>query len=93
MPAVRKQAIYDICKRHDIIIVEDDPYYFLQLPAYMPPSERSFKDASAGKMDLSNLEPSFLRYDEDGRVIRLESFSKVRCESVLVCDTLSNFLA
>lgn len=79
MPAARKKAIYDICKRHDIIIVEDDPYYFLQLPAYKPPSESSRSDKSSlEKMDISSLEPSFLRYDEDGRVIRLESFSKVR---------------
>ncbi|EIM84645.1 PLP-dependent transferase [Stereum hirsutum FP-91666 SS1] len=77
MPAARKKVIYDICKRHDIIIVEDDPYYFLQLPAYKLPSENSRADnSSLEKLDIASLEPSFLRYDEDGRVIRLESFSK-----------------
>lgn len=64
MPALRKMAIDDICKRHGVIIVEDDPYYFLQLPAYMPPSQPSSKDVSTDKMDVSNLEPSFLRCDE-----------------------------
>lgn len=79
MPAARKKAIYDICKRHDIIIVEDDPYYFLQLPTYKPRSASSPSDKlSLEKLDILSLEPSFLRYDEDGRVIRLESFSKVR---------------
>ena len=26
----RKQRIYKICSEHDIIIIEDDPYYYLQ---------------------------------------------------------------
>lgn len=26
----RKQRIYQICSEHDIVIVEDDPYYYLQ---------------------------------------------------------------
>lgn len=86
MPAARKKVIYDICKRHDIIIVEDDPYYFLQLPAYKLPSENSRADnSSLEKLDIASLEPSFLRYDEDGRVIRLESFSKVRADLFRVC--------
>ncbi|KAK7451736.1 hypothetical protein VKT23_012415 [Stygiomarasmius scandens] len=37
----RKKAIYEICVTYDIIICEDDPYYFLQLPQYVAPSERS----------------------------------------------------
>lgn len=26
----RKQRIYEICSEHDIIIIEDDPYFYLQ---------------------------------------------------------------
>ncbi len=26
----RKQKIYQICSEHDIVIIEDDPYYYLQ---------------------------------------------------------------
>lgn len=26
----RKQRIYQICSEHDIVIIEDDPYYYLQ---------------------------------------------------------------
>ena len=26
----RKQRIYQICSENDIIIIEDDPYYYLQ---------------------------------------------------------------
>lgn len=27
----RKQRIYDIAQKHDLIILEDDPYYYLQV--------------------------------------------------------------
>jgi len=26
----RKEKIYQICSEHDIVIIEDDPYYYLQ---------------------------------------------------------------
>ena len=29
----RRQDIYEICRRYDIIIVEDDPYWYLQYPS------------------------------------------------------------
>jgi DNA-binding transcriptional MocR family regulator len=29
----RKQEIYAICSRHDVLILEDDPYCYLQYPA------------------------------------------------------------
>ncbi len=46
-----------ICSEHDILILEDDPYFYLQ-----------------PEVDLI---PSFLSMDEDGRVIRFDSFSKI----------------
>lgn len=27
----RKKQIYSICQKYDIIILEDDPYYYLQV--------------------------------------------------------------
>jgi len=30
LPAERKREIYDICSEYDILILEDDPYYFMQ---------------------------------------------------------------
>ncbi|KAL4255497.1 Class-I pyridoxal-phosphate-dependent aminotransferase-like protein [Pleurotus pulmonarius] len=73
----RKQEIYDICVEFDVLIVEDDPYYFLQEAPYVPRSERSatvrFNNDEAY---LSSLVPSFLSIDYQGRVIRLDSFSK-----------------
>ncbi|KAI8975669.1 pyridoxal phosphate-dependent transferase [Mycotypha africana] len=34
----RKRAIYDICHKHDIIIIEDDAYYYLQFTVERVPS-------------------------------------------------------
>lgn len=75
--AERKQQIYDICVRHDIVIVEDDPYYFMQLPTYRPGGPHALPppvtDADAF---LTSMVPTFLHHDRDGRVIRLETVSK-----------------
>ncbi|KAG2466261.1 AADAT protein, partial [Polypterus senegalus] len=53
----RKYKIYQLAREYDLLIIEDDPYYFLQ-----------FQKPWA---------PSFLSMDVDGRVIRLDSFSKI----------------
>ncbi|XP_071119381.1 kynurenine/alpha-aminoadipate aminotransferase, mitochondrial-like [Haliotis cracherodii] len=50
----RKKDLYNVAREFNILILEDDPYYFLQ----------------------SSLVPSFLSMDTDGRVIRVDSFSK-----------------
>lgn len=56
----RKRAIYEIACRHNLLIVEDDPYWYLQLD-----QERRDKNVS------------FLSMDVEGRVLRMDSFSKV----------------
>ncbi|CCO26439.1 Aromatic amino acid aminotransferase C56E4.03 [Rhizoctonia solani AG-1 IB] len=83
MDGRRKQEIYDICVKYDIIIVEDDPYYFLQYPEYKRKSERSLRSHIPGKVNpetsrkfLNTLAPSYLKIDHQGRVIRLDTFSK-----------------
>ncbi|XP_064636608.1 kynurenine/alpha-aminoadipate aminotransferase, mitochondrial-like isoform X2 [Lineus longissimus] len=53
----RKKEIYQIAHEYDILIVEDDPYYFLQ-----------FNEVPI---------PSYLSLDIDGRVLRMDSFSKI----------------
>jgi len=76
----RKKAIYDLCVEYDIIIVEDDPYYFLQLGEFVPKSQRKAEREPAAGEDtarfVASLVPSFLRIDTQGRVIRLDTFSK-----------------
>jgi len=77
MSLSRKKAIYDLCVQYDIVIVEDDPYYFLQMKEYRLQSERT---ASASKHDgaafIASLDPSYVKIDVQGRVIRLDTFSK-----------------
>ncbi|KAH9848028.1 L-tyrosine:2-oxoglutarate aminotransferase [Lenzites betulinus] len=63
----RRKQIYAIAQRYDIIIMEDDPYYFLQYGA--PPS--------AGAPTKKTFSTSFLSMDVDGRVVRIDSFSKI----------------
>jgi aromatic amino acid aminotransferase I len=76
--AVRRRAIYDVCQRHDVYIIEDEPYYFLQMAPYQPDSPSTLPPPPASHAEfLANLVPSYLSMDVDGRVMRLDSFSKV----------------
>ncbi|KAF8974320.1 pyridoxal phosphate-dependent transferase [Flammula alnicola] len=80
MHAQRKKEIYDICVEYDIIIVEDDPYYFLQEGPYVLPSQRPASVDASVPSDttyIDSLAPSFLAFDYQGRVVRLDSFSKI----------------
>ncbi|KAH6853679.1 pyridoxal phosphate-dependent transferase [Chaetomium sp. MPI-CAGE-AT-0009] len=67
----RRRAIYEVARRHDVFILEDEPYYYLQMqePGTEPPgSVEAF---------LEGLIPTYLSMDVDGRVMRMDSFSKV----------------
>ncbi|CDO75895.1 hypothetical protein BN946_scf184523.g4 [Trametes cinnabarina] len=77
MGVARKKEIYDICVAYDVIIVEDDPYYFLQMGAYVAKEARA-PQASRVESDkwIGSLTPSYLKLDYQGRVIRLDTFSK-----------------
>ncbi|PPQ94958.1 hypothetical protein CVT25_003930 [Psilocybe cyanescens] len=79
MGAQRKQEIYDICVEFDVIIVEDDPYYFLQEGPYVHPTQRYSNVKQTDMSDdqyIASLVPSFLKFDYQGRVVRLDTFSK-----------------
>ena len=71
----RRKDIYRVCQKHNVIIIEDEPYYFLQMEPYhgkpTPVPDLSNKDL------LQSLIPSFMSLDTDGRVLRLDSLSKV----------------
>ncbi|KAI1109033.1 aromatic amino acid aminotransferase-like protein [Nemania sp. NC0429] len=79
----RRKDVYDICSKHDVFIFEDDPYYYLQ----MPPYDKANSAARPGAVDahasqttdefLKSLIPTMLSIDVDGRVLRMDSFSKV----------------
>ena len=92
-PLERRRAIYQIAERHDLYIVEDDPYYFLQLEESIrgPATERS---ATTPTDDyIAHLPASYLSLDVSGRVIRLDSTSKIlapglRCGWMTACSQL-----
>ncbi|CAK3827926.1 aromatic amino acid aminotransferase -like [Lecanosticta acicola] len=95
----RRRDIYDLCCKYDIIIVEDDPYWYLQFPSATAvnttttshpentsfnPEVRMFANGeahpdgwkSSGYDFLDSLVPSSINIDTEGRVIRLDTFSK-----------------
>ncbi|KZT71526.1 PLP-dependent transferase [Daedalea quercina L-15889] len=77
MGAARKKEIYEICVEYDVVIVEDDPYFFLQEGEYVPKASRPESvDTVSEESWLAGLAPSFLKFDYQGRVIRLDTFSK-----------------
>ncbi|KAI0371670.1 PLP-dependent transferase [Pilatotrama ljubarskyi] len=63
----RRRQIYEIAQRFDLVIIEDDPYYYLQ---YDSPS-------SSATSSSTPFVPSLLSLDTDGRVLRIDSFSKI----------------
>ncbi|EGG25318.1 hypothetical protein DFA_03567 [Cavenderia fasciculata] len=73
MTVERKRTIYKLCSKYDLLILEDDPYFYLQF-------EMSEEDKAEGLV----VEPgqpilgvSFLSMDTDQRVIRFDSLSKI----------------
>lgn len=78
LTAERRREIYEIACKHDLIIVEDEPYYFLQMEAYTTDLEkRSQRHVHSHEEFLKAMVPSYISLDTEGRVIRLDSFSKV----------------
>lgn len=75
----RRQALYAICSRYDVFILEDEPYYFLQMPEYQRNRPETAPAAAAPSPAefLDALVPTMVSIDVDGRVMRLDSFSKV----------------
>lgn len=75
--AERRRAVYKVAQKHDIYIVEDEPYYFLQMQPYGGEGAKPLPPPATHEEFIKSLVPSFLSMDVDGRVLRLESFSKV----------------
>ncbi|CAI4210338.1 unnamed protein product [Parascedosporium putredinis] len=87
-PVRRRKELYAICQKYDVIIVEDDPYWYLQYPSADRAEARSRQKPepttqvppapakSSGYEFIDSLVPSFLSIDVDGRVVRLDTFSK-----------------
>lgn len=71
-----------MCQKYDIVIIEDDPYWYLQYPSALShrpkqaEEDEEFRSRSTGFAFLDSLVPSYLSVDVEGRVIRLDTFSK-----------------
>lgn len=73
----RRRAIYETCQKHDVFIIEDEPYYFLQMQPYTGQGAPDVPPPATTEEFLDSLIPSILSMDIDGRVLRMDSFSKV----------------
>ncbi|KAK1625163.1 pyridoxal phosphate-dependent transferase [Colletotrichum phormii] len=76
----RRRNIYRVAQKHDLIILEDDPYYWLQMDPYSPSIdlEGSSTTPQSPAELLKTIVPTYLGLDIDGRVMRIDSFSKVK---------------
>lgn len=84
----RRKEILRLCNKYDVMIIEDDPYWYLQFPSAasgeaiarnqpLPEAQPVHQFAkSSGFPFLDSLVPSYLNLDTEGRVIRLDTFSK-----------------
>ncbi|TVY43480.1 Aromatic amino acid aminotransferase [Lachnellula occidentalis] len=73
----RRKAIYKVAQKHDIYILEDEPYYFLQMQPYTGPNAAPAPPPENNEAFLKALIPTYLSMDIEGRVMRMDSFSKV----------------
>lgn len=76
-PTERRRAVYEVAERHNLLIMEDDPYYFIRLDVSSVTALNS--QSSDAKVDeyLQRLPPSYSSLDTSGRVLRLETTSKI----------------
>lgn len=87
----RRKAIYDIAQRHDLYILEDDPYYFLHLgQAAAESTSQQSSGTTANEEYIKSLPASYLSMDTSGRVLRMDTTSKIlapglRCGWIAGC--------
>lgn len=79
----RRGAIYKLAVKYDFIIVEDEPYHALNFGPYgtTAPGADIENDGKATEADknaefIKNVGQSYLKHDTQGRVIRIDTFSK-----------------
>ncbi|KAK6193975.1 hypothetical protein LQW54_011904 [Pestalotiopsis sp. IQ-011] len=89
----RRMEIYRIVVKHDLFILEDDPYYFLQM-GQAPPKAAGDRDKHQDRdAYIGSLPRSYLSLDTDGRVLRMDTASKIlppglRCVWVTGCSQI-----
>lgn len=73
----RRKAIYAVAQKHNVFIVEDEPYYFLQMQPYTGRGQPDVPPPANVEDFVSSLIPTLVSMDVDGRVLRMDSLSKV----------------
>lgn len=66
----RRKDLYKIAQEHDLLILEDDPYWHLQLHPYKGTGQTATPSHDEAVKSLFSM-------DTDGRVVRFDSLSKV----------------
>lgn len=75
-----RKKVYDLAEKYDFAIIEDDPYGYLTLPPFKQPEEGMVKldeFLTTEEYISKHLTPSYLEIDTAGRVLRIETFSKL----------------
>lgn len=91
----RKEEIYRVCQDENILVIEDDAYYYLyhgsqdiqkvnDISAKARDDPRHMHDFVSSLPGLKNLPPSLLSLDDDGRVVRFDSVSKFICPGLRI---------
>ncbi|KAF2276519.1 aromatic amino acid aminotransferas-like protein [Westerdykella ornata] len=76
LSVARRTELYALCVKYDIVIIEDDPYWYIQFPSSSASSKAPKPNKGSGFEFLDSLIPSYLSLDYQGRVVRLDTFSK-----------------
>ncbi|KAJ1568558.1 hypothetical protein HK405_000598 [Cladochytrium tenue] len=73
MGVQRRRDLLAVCRELGLLVVEDDPYSYLELPDYLPAERRS----EYRFRGIGGLMPTLLSMDTEGRVVHLFTFSKI----------------
>ena len=68
----RKRAILDIIRKHNLLLLEDDPYYFLSFQGLEPGADAVKRTRGKSYFQLEAQDDYGV-----GRVVRFDSFSKI----------------
>lgn len=71
-----RKKIYALAEKHNFLIIEDDLYGYIVLPKYGTPNVYESPDFTPAEYKKL-LTPSYLTIDTSGRVIRLDTYSKL----------------